>query len=249
MTEHERYFFDLNGYVVIENMLTPDDLAAANRAIDALHLPPPAPDEGSPRFHGFLTWPEPLFRRLIDHPRLVPYLKDIVGEGFRLDHEYGIYMHRSRAGLNLHGGGAPFDPSQYYHVQDGRMFNGLIVVSWALCDVPPDAGGFCCIPGSHKQNWRQPGQPDGFAPTSLLRHVPQAAGSVLIFTEALRHGTLPWNADHERRSVLYKYCPGHMAWGNRKNSPEFLALLTENQRRVVEPPYVWKRQPIGVPEA
>jgi len=245
----ERYFFDLNGYLVIEDVLTADELAAAGRAIDARQLPQPAPEEGSPRFHGFLTWEEPVFRRLIDHPRIVPYLKEIIGEGFRLDHEYGIYMRRSAAGLGLHGGGTPFDPSEYYHVHGDHMYNGLIVVSWALADAPAGAGGFCCIPASHKQNWRQPPHAGGFAPESILRQVPQAARSVLIFTEALRHGTLPWTADHERRSVLYKYCPGHMAWGNRRNSPEFLAMLTDNQRRVVEPPYVWRRQPIEVPGA
>jgi ectoine hydroxylase-related dioxygenase (phytanoyl-CoA dioxygenase family) len=247
VNERERYFFDLYGYVLVEDVLTAAELAAANRAIDALRLPPPRPDDGSPRFHGFLEWEEPLFRRLIDHPRIVPYLKEICGEGFRLDHEYGIYMRRSEAGLGLHGGGTPFDPSQYYLVRGGRMYNGLVVVSWALTDIPPGAGGFCCIPGSHKQEWRPPQGSGSFGPESLLRQVPQPAGSVLIFTEALRHGTLPWQADHERRSLLYKYCPGHMAWGRRQPSPQLLARLTENQRRVLEPPYVWQRKPIEVP--
>lgn len=248
MDERERYFFDLYGYLVVEGLLTAEELAAANRAIDAQRLPPPDPDDGSPRFHGFLEWEEPLFRRLIDHPRIVPYLKAIVGEGFRLDHEYGIYMRRGRAGLQLHGGGTPFDPSEYYLVRDGRMLNGLIVVSWALTDCPAGAGGFCCIPGSHKQAWRQPPDQGPFAPPELLRNPGQPAGSALIFTEALRHGTLPWNADHERRSLLYKYCPGHMAWGHRRASPELLARCTENQRLVLEPPYVWQRRPIAVPE-
>ena len=31
------------------------------------------------------------------------------------------------------------------------------------------------------------------------------AGDVIFFAEAATHGTLPWNADHDRRSVLYKY--------------------------------------------
>jgi len=252
MDEAQRYFFDLNGYLLLEDLLSPAELAAANAAVDARQLPVPAPDDGTPRFHGFLQWEEPVFRSLMDHPRLVPHLREIIGEGFRLDHEYGIYMRRNRAGLQLHGGGTPFDPSEYYLVQGGRMYNGLIVVSWALADVPPGAGGFCCIPASHKQQWRQPAHPGGFAPDALLRQVPQPAGSALIFTEALRHGTLPWSADHERRSVLYKYCPGHMAWGHREAAPEFLARLTDNQRLLVEPPYIWRggaRQPIAVPGA
>ena len=35
-----------------------------------------------------------------------------------------------------------------------------------------------------------------------LKHIPQQAGSVVIFTEALAHGTLPWTADHERRALF-----------------------------------------------
>ena len=31
------------------------------------------------------------------------------------------------------------------------------------------------------------------------------AGSVLLFTESLTHGTAPWQAQHERRTLLYKY--------------------------------------------
>ena len=34
MDEYEQYFFDLNGYVVIENVLTPEQVAACNAAID-----------------------------------------------------------------------------------------------------------------------------------------------------------------------------------------------------------------------
>ena len=34
MTEDEKYLFDLNGYLVIENVLTPDELTQANEAID-----------------------------------------------------------------------------------------------------------------------------------------------------------------------------------------------------------------------
>jgi len=34
MTDDEKYLFDLNGYLVIENVLTVDELTVANKAID-----------------------------------------------------------------------------------------------------------------------------------------------------------------------------------------------------------------------
>ena len=34
MNEHEKYLFDLNGYLVVENVLTPDEVTLCNEAID-----------------------------------------------------------------------------------------------------------------------------------------------------------------------------------------------------------------------
>jgi hypothetical protein len=38
---------------------------------------------------GMLGWEEPhreIFRNLLAHPKLVPYLHMVIGEGYRLDH-------------------------------------------------------------------------------------------------------------------------------------------------------------------
>lgn len=246
MTPDDRYFFDINGYVVVEDVLSPDELHRLNAAIDAKKLPvPQADDPHKQRFGGYLQWDEPLFRALLDHPRVLPYLRAILGEGFRLDHDYGIYMDPGNVGLNLHGGGMPYDPAQYYHVQNERVYCGLVVVSWALCDVGPGDGGFCCIPGSHKANFPLPPDVRNYkAHQDWIKHVPQKAGSFLLFTEALTHGTLPWTATHQRRSLLYKYCPGHMSWGHHPRTEEFLAPLTPQQQRLFEPPHVYRRAKI-----
>lgn len=94
------------------------------------------------------------FRELIDHPRITPYLSELLGEQFRLDHDY---VHIIRQGIgpigcHLHGGGTPYDPGQYYLFKDGRMYNGLTDVAYELNDVHPGEGGFGCVPGSHKSN-------------------------------------------------------------------------------------------------
>ena len=34
MTEDEKYLFDLNGYLIVEEVLTPDEIARANEAVD-----------------------------------------------------------------------------------------------------------------------------------------------------------------------------------------------------------------------
>ena len=94
--EEQQYLFDLNGYLVIENVLDTDQVAQLNALIDAQDLAPP-PDN-FPRFGsaagairktgpGFLQWGEP-FVRLLDHPALLPILRFRLGECFRLERLY-----------------------------------------------------------------------------------------------------------------------------------------------------------------
>ena len=245
LTDEERYFFDLNGYLLREAVLDPAEVAALDAAVDERRLPPPGEDVLSQRFaydEPLLAWGEP-FRRLVDHPAVLDVLVEALGADLRLDHAYGICMAPGTSGLGLHGGATPHDPAQYYLHRDGRIRSGLLAVAWAISDGRPGDGGFGCIPGSHKANYPPPGGP--FA-DALVREVPQPRGSVLLFTEALTHRTLPWNGPGVRRALLYKYGPGHAAWAPVSPlPPEVLEALTERQRRLVEPPYVARRRPVG----
>jgi ectoine hydroxylase-related dioxygenase (phytanoyl-CoA dioxygenase family) len=241
MTDEERYLFDLRGYLVVSNVLGPAEVTALNALIDAQGLSEPDVSVESQRFGGFLTWDQ-CFRDLIDHPRILPYLKEMLGSALRLDHAYGIKMRAGSPGLNLHGGGAPYDPAQYYQYRNERIYCGLTVVTWALTDAREGHGGFCCIPGSHKSNLPCPTQIRNYSvDPGCVVPVPVCAGDVLIFTEALTHGTLAWSAPHHRRALLYKYSPGHQTWGRGNVGEEVRDLATEQQRLLLEPPYVYKR--------
>jgi hypothetical protein len=247
MNDEERYLFDVQGFLLVPGVLGGDEVATLNRLIDGRDLPEPGETVQSQRFGGFLLWAQP-FRDLLDHPRILPYLKELLDPAVRLDHYYGIYMRQGTKGLNLHGGGEPYDRPEYFHYQNGRMYNGLTVVSWALSDAPKDQGGFACIPGSHKANFPCPRPIRTYeSDPGCVVQVPMHAGDVLIFTEALTHGTHPWNAPFHRRSLLYKYAPGHMAWGAgyQRWPAELPELLTPSQRLLLEPPYSHQRKEIG----
>jgi len=237
MNETEKYLFDIQGYLIVEDALTADEVRALNRLVDAQNLPDPGLESSKGRFNHFLDWGE-VFCTLLDHPILMPYLKALLGDGFRLDHYYGIYLRKGAGPLNLHGGSTPYDPPEYYHFRDGRMYNGLVVVGWNLSDTGPEHGGFCCIPGSHKANNPLPQairQQHYQAPGVITPVV--KAGSLVIFTEALTHGTTPWWGDHERRSLLYKYSPGQQSWGATYAQPPTAVELTLRQKLLFEKPY------------
>ncbi|WP_282935990.1 phytanoyl-CoA dioxygenase family protein [Paenibacillus sp. RC67] len=230
MNEKEKYLFDVQGYLLVEDVLSQEELTAMNRAIDEKQA------VGEP-IRDFFMWDEPGFRNLIDHPKTKPYLNAMFGQHYRLDHEYAIIHRKGDKQLQLHGGNNPFDPGQFYHVQDGNIFSGLTVYSFALSDIGPDDGGFCCISGSHKANFALPEEYRYYEEIGPTVHVPQKAGSLLIFTEALTHGTFPWQGTQERRSFLYKYSPLMIAWRNYDRTPELLERLTPEQRLILDPTY------------
>ena len=252
MTDRQRYRFDLDGYLVIEDALTDAEVNELNRLIDAQELPPPTDETGSGRrFREYLTWGQP-FVELLDHEAVIPVLRDMLGDELRLDHYYGIYMDAGGETLSLHGGGTPYDSSQYYHNRNGKPYCGLTVVVWNLAPTGPGAGGFCCIPGSHRANYRCPedvrhATKSADSPAELPEEVvvPEApAGSAVIFTEALTHGTAPWVADHQRRSLLNKYSPGHQSWSSTYVSPPESVDLTGRQERLFGPPSVYGRESV-----
>lgn len=251
MDDNERYLFDLMGYLVVDDVLVQAELDELNALVDrrdpwgtyARGEGGMTVGEGNLHIGPLHTWEEP-FRRLINHPKLQPYLVELIGPKFRFDHGYAIFMRQGGAKHPLHGGGTPYDPGEYYHFRNGRMYNGLIVVSFALGNVPAGGGGFAAIPGSHKSNFVCPARMRQFdQPGPWLQQVPQKAGSAVVFTEALTHGTWPWTAASERRSLLYKFAPGHMAWSGNYPKPSDVAEAewTPEERRVLEHPYIGRR--------
>ena len=134
-----------------------------------------------------------------------------------------------------------YESDHWYHYQDGVIRNGLMVATWVLNDASPGDGGFVCIPGSHKTNFirsvpaavlKQTQRPDYVIQPELR------AGDVLIFTEALIHGTAQWTGEQERRALLYKYSPPHSSWAKVPYDLNDYPDATVQQQRLMAPPSV-----------
>jgi hypothetical protein len=238
MNSQDTYLFDLQGYITIPNALSAEQLVTLNAIWDERMAKDIAPDKPNHRWGRLLDWGKP-FLDLIDQSTIVPYLETILGKNFRLDHEYAdlIRTGKSPIGSILHGGGTPFDAGQYYHWKDGRMYNGLTVVAYNLCDVHPGDGGFGCVPGSHKANLPYPKEwrdLTDFQP--FMRAVTGPAGTAIIFTEALTHGAMPWTGAGERRTLFFKYSPFALSWAASYYNPDDYVGITEAQRLILEAP-------------
>jgi len=224
ITEEEKYYFDLRGYLVLRNVLSQEVIDACNHAIDQFTdqiVPSKENGElsrgaealaGEPRneLRGMLGWPEPHrtpFRKLLVHPMIVSRLNELCGKGFRLDHGHQLIITETGSeGHWLHGSGEPFNPAVWYHQQNGRIFARGVTVSWQLTNVNAGDGGFVIVPGSHKnceptpEDLRLMKDDMGVVEQPVLK-----AGDVLFFCETATHGTLPWKGGSQRRSLLYKY--------------------------------------------
>jgi len=270
MNAEELYLFDLRGYLVIKAALNAGEVRELNELIGqrpaweevsgsryahtgfdsrSVAAGNSDPEHGPIDFYSglLLDWGEPV-RRLVGHPGVLPYLQGLIGPNCRLDHAYAIFQKKGHAatGHELHGGGTPHDPTQFYAYRDGMPLNGLVAFSFALTDVSPGTGGFTCIPGSHKSNMPFPKRyKDLSEPVDAIVQIPVKAGDVIVFTEALSHGAMAWSANHERRALMYKYCPSYMQW--EKGSPFVDAdayQWTRAQREILRGPYFWGRSDI-----
>jgi hypothetical protein len=232
----QRYTFDLDGYLLLDRALDRRAVDRLRRAVEAQHLPRPDGSLDRQRFGQggrMFTW-DPAFGDLIDHPWVLAVLRDLIGSHVRLDHAYGIIMAPGTSGLGLHGPAEPFDPAQYWIGRMGALRSGLLTFSWSLGDGRPGQGGFGCIPGSHKA-----AEPIPPGAESLIVEVAQPAGSLLVFTEALAHCTLPWRGPESRLAILLKYSPGSSAWDPTPAAPpEVVAAMPERRRLFFQPPSV-----------
>jgi hypothetical protein len=164
--------------VPCREVFTAEEMAAANAAVDRrseaivertgdLRLggaqgDPLAGDgvTGRADLGGMLGWDAPdrdVFRRVLAHPRLVPYYHAMMGEGYRMDHLPLLIQQAPGAdGFVFHGGKMNDDGTWCeelaYQWHGGKMHNRLLAVSVALTETQEGDGGFCIIRGSHKSN-------------------------------------------------------------------------------------------------
>lgn len=222
MDTRERYFWDLNGYVVAKGVMSTDEIAEANEIVEKYSHTirvggSTARDSktfagtGRPMLPGVLEYPQPdclPFRKMLAHAAVVSRLKVMCGPGFRLDHgPMFIVSVKGTAGHTMHGNGEPHRPHVAYTHQNGMPYTGGVTVAWQLHDCKPNMGGFACVPASHKANFRMPdGVRTGDNDLDVTMQPVVEAGDIVFFMDSAQsHGAWPWKLDTGRRSILFKY--------------------------------------------
>ena len=110
MDQHEKYLYDLQGYITVPDALDADQLRRLNEEVDRHIEAECPPDMLTHRFFDTIDWGGPLLE-LIDNPRVRPYLDSTIGEdAYRLDHVYLDVIRSGKAPLERSCTWAEFRP-------------------------------------------------------------------------------------------------------------------------------------------
>ena len=221
MTDEQKFFFDLKGWILLPEVLSPSECAEVMAEVDT---------------EGYNIWSSSKALDLIDHPAIVPILADLLAEP-TLVKEDGYPFRCEGSFTTIRDPGWPVSergdnglphvvrpPQQAnamrYQVAGGKIFSGLTRVVWELEEVVAGQGNTSFLSGSHKAAFNY-GGPSDYAPNiggspweSSMRAAMEdyacPAGSAVIFTESLIHAANDWTNPKNRRCAIFNCCePTH----------------------------------------
>src|SRR5258706_4503686 len=227
VTDMDIYLFDLRGYLLIEKALSKEEVTSLNKGIDATLPLKRGEWAGYVHGHAFsdndglnlqqiYEGGEP-FECLIDHPSWIDKVKHFVGgEGTFDYHPSPLFIDENFANLRgpgeaigLHSGGHTGAKRTQFRYFNGHFMCGQINILMALTDIGPGDGATMVIPGSHKSHFPHP-QLEEHAIGSDKQsvdgvlgaiEVQMKAGDVLLFVDALGHGSAERTNPGERRII------------------------------------------------
>lgn len=241
--QEQRAFFKDRGYLVVEDLLSPNEIVDYQHEIQRLHQLAAHMEARSDQRSGhFQREPFakdqhrdglPVLRKientrllsehfscLAAHPRLVATVQNLIGDDlllFRSTLMLKPARHGSAHALHQDSAYWPMEPPT------------LVTTSIALDDATPENGCIKVIPCSHHwglQEWGHIAQ-DQDAPLTHrddidLRDpidVPLKAGSAVLFHSLTVHGSGPNQTDHSRNTALYAYFSPRVRYVPRAGGP------------------------------
>ncbi len=259
LTTTQRYHFEVNGYVVIEKVLTENETGRLLEAMyklkqDFLNTADPTVahvrncylSNYSPNHLHFahILETDPAVFDYLTKPRLVGMAAEIVGGDVRLEESEAIINKKNPLTdeadsiFRFHAGTTPdigtYTVNNLHHCTFVKTLTNLT-------DLGPEDGGTVCIAGSHKVG----GSRDAiiaaaYGDQSLIHQITAPAGSTMLFGESLIHATGHIHSNRERCIVIGGYTPTmYQAWNNQEPSPEFMRRVPEDLRPLVSGSKKW----------
>jgi ectoine hydroxylase-related dioxygenase (phytanoyl-CoA dioxygenase family) len=236
----ERFLFDVTGYLVIRDALTPAEVESCLDAARRIHAKHPA---GEWRQIGAAYEQESAFEPLIDHPSVLPKVRALLGDHFILQSSWCTLSPPGFTGQGLHQ-----DGSSVYSFRRLALPTPLVQlrIGYFLTDQSAEnMGNIVVVPGSHNSSVLPPQgvPPEGIPIRQVITGKP---GDALMFHQGIFHCGTRNDMDYDRHMVHMVYAPPWLLPSDRKrNDPDFLARTTPLRRALLGE---WSRpeEPFGV---
>jgi ectoine hydroxylase-related dioxygenase (phytanoyl-CoA dioxygenase family) len=210
--------FDLQGYLIIEDVLGPDEVARAKAALARL----PLPERGDLRP---LVDRDPVFLDHIDHPRILPYILALVGGTAQLMASCATVIPPGAGPMVWHEDGPR--PWSYPSV-GGQRALVMARVGIFLEDLSePRRGNLVVVPGSHHVAFHRSGRPESIWKLPGTTAVCVRPGSAVVFHNGLWHSTSPNEMAQPRHALYYAYTPCWHRTVDYVTPPEPLLAMLE----------------------
>ena len=248
LTPAERYFYDVNGYVLLKRVFSAEESQRLIELADRMD----ADDACAYKHDGYpkqptlnvlsrCAWYHPHLLETAMDPKVLPVIEDVVGGPVRLEeHQFLInYPDPNPEVANAakevqdqqwHRGIAPnfgsFESGGHYHC----LFTKAFIY---LTDNGPGEGTWV-IPGSHRMDLPTPTLSE-FMDDTLARQLETEAGDLLVLSETLIHaGPILKAGTSPRYSLVYGYTAPFMQTWQRYDPPdEVLERVTPEQRQLL----------------
>ena len=240
-----------DGYVLMEDALTPAQVGELSRAYDTqLERHPPKPGAARVEVTRILER-DPVFEMLMDLPTTFPVARAVLGADIELASggELDYKLPRTPAYIAWHN-----DFQWMTDVPYPRQ-NFWVRCTYFLSDVRDDTGPFTLLPGTHLMNHACPremnhanGQPKVIAGQIGITG---PAGSCLINNTEIWHTNSPLTGDLPRRliMILYKHAWMKQWQEGYETTLEFAARQTDPVRRQLTGGVAWHQDRSRFPAA
>jgi hypothetical protein len=207
LTADERQTFDREGFLTVEDALSPEQVAALTAVTDKIYEThvENGHDPIKALFHPNFIPDDPLFADLVDYQKILPKVWGILG--------WNIYLYHAHLIVTPPNGEPQNNRTFGWHQDSGRMNKEMestprprlsLKVAYFLSDTSePGRGNFWVVPRSHLHNEivvpDGTGQPEGAIP------VQAKPGSAVFFDRRLWHAASPNWSDITRKVLFYGY--------------------------------------------
>jgi ectoine hydroxylase len=240
LTDEERFLFDVAGYLVVLDALTPAEVEACLEAAQRAHAPYPP---GEWRQLGALYEREPAVEPLIDHPSVFLKVRALLGDYFILQSSWCTVSPPGFPGGRFHQDGSGV--FEFRRLGTPVPLVQLRIGFFLTDQSEPDMGNVVLIPGSHNASLPPPGDAT-VENIRIARVICGRPGTALIFHQGVWHCGTRNERNYPRYIQHMVYAPPWLVPSDRpRNDPAFLARTTPLRRALLGE---WQRpeEPFGI---